>query len=84
LGSDDVHGAPKAGPDCGGREAAGHRGTRMATLHRLNRAFVYWGLEPAKPPVAGTPGRTVCFFDDTQIEVNGTSFEGLALNYGGF
>ena len=36
--------------------------------------------EPARYQHAG---RTECFFDDTQIELSGSSFEGAAINYEG-
>ena len=52
-------------------------------LRRLNRAFVQWVLERAQPARYQHAGRTECFFDDTQIEVNGSSFEGAAVNYEG-
>ena len=52
-------------------------------LRRINRAFVQWALERAEPARYQHAGRTECFFDDTQIEVNGTSFEGAAMNYEG-
>lgn len=52
-------------------------------LRRINRAFVQWAFERAEPARYQHAGRTECFFDDTQIEVNGTSFEGAAMNYEG-
>jgi hypothetical protein len=52
-------------------------------LRRLNRVFVQWALERAQPARYQHAGRTECFFDDTQIEVNGRSFEGAAINYEG-
>jgi hypothetical protein len=52
-------------------------------LRRLSRDFVRWALERAQPARYQHAGRTECFFDDTQIEVNGSSFEGAAVNYEG-
>ena len=52
-------------------------------LRRINRAFVQWALERAAPARYQHAGRTECFFDDTQIEVSGSSFEGAAMNYEG-
>ena len=52
-------------------------------LRRLNRAFAQWVFERAEPARYQHAGRTECFFDDTQIEVNGISFEGAAMNYEG-
>lgn len=52
-------------------------------LRRLNRDFAQWALERAEPARYQHAGRTECFFDDTQIEVHGPSFEGAAINYEG-
>ena len=52
-------------------------------LRRINRAFVQWALGQAEPARYRHLGRTECFFDDTQIEVSGPSFEGAAINYEG-
>lgn len=52
-------------------------------LRRINRDFVQWTLAQAEPARYRHLGRTECFFDDTQIEVSGPSFEGAALNYEG-
>jgi hypothetical protein len=52
-------------------------------LRRINRDFVPWALRRAQPARARHLGRTECFFDDTQIEVSGPSFEGAAINYEG-
>lgn len=52
-------------------------------LRRINRAFAQWALARAQPARYQHAGRTECFFDDTQIEVNGSSFEGAAMNYEG-
>ena len=52
-------------------------------LRRLNRDFVQWALGRAEPARYQHAGRTECFFDDTQIEVSGPSFEGAAINYEG-
>jgi hypothetical protein len=52
-------------------------------LRRIQRAFVQWALGRAEPARYQHAGRTECFFDDTQIEVSGSSFEGAAINYEG-
>jgi len=52
-------------------------------LRRINRDFGQWALAQAEPARYRHWGRTECFFDDTQIEVSGPSFEGAALNYEG-
>jgi len=48
-------------------------------LRRINRDFVHWALAPAEPARCRHLGQTECFFDDTQIEGSGPSFEGAAL-----
>jgi hypothetical protein len=52
-------------------------------LRRINRAFVQWALARAQPARYQHAGRMECFFDDTQIEVSGSNFEGAAMNYEG-
>lgn len=52
-------------------------------LRRISREFVAWVLARAEPARYRHVGRTGCFFDDTQIEVSGPSFEGAAVNYEG-
>ena len=52
-------------------------------LRRINRDFVQGALGQAAPARYRHLGRTECFFDDTQIEVSGPSFEGAAINYEG-
>ncbi|MCU0772631.1 MAG: transposase [Verrucomicrobia bacterium] len=52
-------------------------------LRRLNRDFVQWAFARAEPARYQHAGRTEAFFDDTQIEVSGSSFEGAAMNYEG-
>lgn len=52
-------------------------------LRRISRDFVPWALAQAEPGRYRHLGRTECFFDDTQIEVSGPSFEGAARNYEG-
>ncbi len=49
-------------------------------LRRINRDFVQWALERAAPARYQHAGRTECFFNDTQIEVRGSTFEGAAMN----
>lgn len=52
-------------------------------MRRINRDFVQGALSQAEPARYRHLGRTECFFDDTQIEVSGPSFEGAAINYEG-
>jgi hypothetical protein len=52
-------------------------------LRWISRDFVQWALGRAAPARYQHLGRTECFFDDTQIEVSGSSFEGAAMNYEG-
>ena len=52
-------------------------------LRHINRDFVQWTLSQAAPGRYRHNGRVECFFDDTQLEVNGPSFEGAKMNYEG-
>jgi hypothetical protein len=52
-------------------------------LRRIGREFVAWSLEQAEPGRYLHAGQMECFFDDTQLEVSGTSFEGAQINYEG-
>jgi hypothetical protein len=52
-------------------------------LRRISREFVPWALARAEAGRYQHAGRTECFFDDTQIEVSGSTFEGAAINYEG-
>ena len=52
-------------------------------LRRISRDFVQWALARAEPGRYQHLGRTECFFEDTQIEVSGPSFEGARINYQG-
>jgi hypothetical protein len=52
-------------------------------FRRLARDFVAWALAQAEPKRYQHLGRTECFFDDTQIEISGPSFEGATINYEG-
>jgi hypothetical protein len=52
-------------------------------LRDLGRQFVAWALERTQPGRYRHSGRLECFFDDTQIEVSGPSFEGAKINYEG-
>lgn len=52
-------------------------------LRQLNRDLVGWALQQAKPSRYQHLGQLECFFDDTQIEVFGRTFEGAKLNYEG-
>jgi hypothetical protein len=47
------------------------------------REFVDWVLQHAQPQRWQYLGRAEVFFDDTQVEVGGPSFQGAALNYNG-
>lgn len=49
----------------------------------LNRALVAEVLAQAKPARVRHGGRPVVFFDDTEIEVEGKTFEGARINYEG-
>ena len=52
-------------------------------LRRINRDLVAWIFQRAEPGRYEQAGRLECFFDDTQIEVSGPSFEGAKINYEG-
>ena len=52
-------------------------------VRQINREFVAWTLARAEPGRYLHAGRLEGFFDDTQIEVSGPSFEGAKLNYEG-
>lgn len=52
-------------------------------LRRINRDLARWILDRAQLGRYEHAGRLECFFDDTQIEVSGPSFEGARLNYEG-
>jgi len=52
-------------------------------VRQINRELVGWILDRAKPRRYLHSGRLEGFFDDTQIEVNGKSFEGAKINYEG-
>jgi hypothetical protein len=52
-------------------------------LRELTRQFVRWALLRAEPGRYRHTGRLECFFDDSQIEVQGHCFEGAAINYEG-
>ena len=59
----------------------GEEGVEAA--RRIVREFVAWALERAEPPRYQHGGQVECFFDDTQLEVYGRSFEGAQVNYEG-
>jgi len=59
----------------------GSRGWQV--VREINRQLVAWILERAKPGRYLHGGRLEGFFDDTQIEVHGKSFEGAKINYEG-
>lgn len=52
-------------------------------LRRLSREFVVWTLKRAKKERLLVNEWLECFFDDSQIEVSGSWFEGAAINYEG-
>ena len=55
----------------------------VAALWQVIRQFVTWVLAQADARRWTYCGRAEVFFDDTQIELSGRSFEGAALNYNG-
>jgi hypothetical protein len=55
----------------------------IAGFWKVIEAFVSWVLERADARRWTYCGRGEVFFDDTQIEVNGPSFEGAKINYEG-
>jgi len=55
----------------------------VEALRQINRELVAWTLARAPKERYLHGGRLECFFDDTQIEVSGTSFQGAKLNYEG-
>lgn len=52
-------------------------------LRAINRQFIDWAIARAQPGRWLHAGQREFFFDDTQLEVSGTSFEGAAFNYEG-
>ena len=55
----------------------------ITALWRLIRDFIAWVVERADAARWTYAGRAEVFFDDTQIEVFGPSFEGAQINYNG-
>jgi hypothetical protein len=55
----------------------------IAALWKLIAQFVQWVIARADAARWTHAGRAEAFFDDTQIEVFGPSFEGAQLNYAG-
>jgi hypothetical protein len=55
----------------------------ITAFWRLISQFVEWTLQRAKAERWTYAGRAEVFFDDTQIEVHGPSFEGAKVNYNG-
>jgi len=55
----------------------------VAGLWQLIREFLHWVLARADAARWTYCGRAEVFFDDTQIEVFGPSFEGAKINYNG-
>lgn len=57
--------------------------TSIAAFWQLIGDFVQWAIERADAARWTYAGRAEVFFDDTQIEVFGPSFEGAKINYNG-
>lgn len=55
----------------------------IAALWQLSSQFIQWVIARADAARWTYAGRAEVFFDDTQIEVHGPSFEGAAINYNG-
>ena len=55
----------------------------IAAFWKLLAQFVAWVIERAEAARWTYAGRAEVFFDDTQIEVHGPSFEGAQINYEG-
>lgn len=55
----------------------------IAAFWKLIAEFVQWVIERARSARWTYAGRAEIFFDDTQIEVHGKSFEGAQINYEG-
>jgi hypothetical protein len=52
-------------------------------IREIVRDFVEWSFLQADEKRYRHAGQVECFFDDTQIEVSGSRFEGAAVNYEG-
>src|SRR5208283_5199748 len=52
-------------------------------IRRIGRDFVEWALGQADGARYLHGGQMECFFDDTQLEVSGRTFEGAKVNYEG-
>lgn len=57
--------------------------TSIAGVWQLIGEFVQWVIDRAEAGRWTYAGRAEVFFDDTQIEVHGPSFEGAKINYNG-
>lgn len=57
--------------------------TSIAALWQLIAEFIAWVTVHAEPARWTYAGRAEVFFDDTQIEVHGSTFEGAKINYNG-
>lgn len=55
----------------------------IAAFWKLIAQFAQWVVERAHAARWTYAGRAEIFFDDTQIEVHGPSFEGAKINYEG-
>jgi Transposase DDE domain group 1 len=56
----------------------------VAAVWEINRRFVDWAWKQLpKESLLGKQGRLACFFDDSQVEVEGRCFEGAVVNYEG-
>jgi len=61
-----------------------HVGEKGAeAIRRIVREFVEWSFAQADGARYRHGGQVECFFDDTQIEVSGRTFEGATINYEG-
>lgn len=57
--------------------------TSIGALWRLIAQFIAWVVARADAARWTYAGRAEVFFDDTQIEVHGSTFEGAKMNYNG-
>ena len=55
----------------------------VEAVRRIVRDFVAWAFERADGARYLHAGQLECFFDDTQLEVYGRTFEGARINYEG-
>ena len=55
----------------------------IRALYRIIAEFVDWSRQEAKPARWQHAGQVECFFDDTEVEVDGHKFEAARINYDG-